>query len=95
MDLVRYAAPGDLAPANGEASYASIDGGRTEPLPFDSSPGGDPGVQRAGVFRTQGGVTGDITLAGYTTADAGTRLTVAYGNIQSTTGMEYMTIHAA
>jgi hypothetical protein len=43
MDLVRYAAPGDLALASGEASYASIDGGRTELRPFDSSPGGDLG----------------------------------------------------
>lgn len=43
MDLVRYAAPGALALARGEASYFSIDGGRTALLPFDPSPTGDPG----------------------------------------------------
>ena len=59
---------------------------------------GAPGATRlTGVFRTQGGPTADITLAGYTTADIGTRLAVAYGATQNTPGApgtEYMAIRA-
>jgi len=49
MDLVRYAASGQLALSEGQASYFSIDGGQTSLLPFDSSPAGDAGDWAASV----------------------------------------------
>jgi hypothetical protein len=41
MDLVRYAASGQLALSKGQDAYFSVDAGRTSLLPFDSSPTGD------------------------------------------------------
>ncbi|MFL5252066.1 MAG: NF038122 family metalloprotease, partial [Rhodopila sp.] len=49
MDLVRYAASGQLALSKDQASYFSIDGGQTSLLPFDSSPAGDAGDWAASV----------------------------------------------
>jgi len=56
---------------------------------------GAPGATGlTGFFTGARSLTADITLPGYTTADIGTRLTMAYGQAAGTPGNVYMVIHA-